>query len=281
MDVPSSESHDNTYIKYLVCQLEEAASGYIHWQGYVEFTEPTRWRRAQALLGGGNCWLGKRRGTREQARDYCTKQETRTWFPEPFEIGVFEAGGQGRMSGLSTVIQRKRDNPELPLHDAIEGYEDVFVRHSNGLPRLFDLKYPQRRDRSVAPTVIWLYGASGIGKTRAAWDWLEANFPGKTYQKESDDTWWDGYKGQPAVLIDEAKGQIPITLMLKWLDRYPCDVRVKGGTCALLATTFVLTSIHAPTAYYGSENEPELNRRISKFIHMEQPYGGDVTTLRW
>jgi len=62
------------------------------------------------------------------------------------------------------------------------------------------------------------------------------------YIKSSSNKWWDGYRGESSVIIDEFDGQIGITHLLRWLDKYPCSVEVKGGTLPLVATDFWITS---------------------------------------
>lgn len=42
------------------------------------------------ILGDLSVHVEARRGSRDQARDYCFKED-----PAPFEFGSFEAGGQG------------------------------------------------------------------------------------------------------------------------------------------------------------------------------------------
>lgn len=50
------------------------------------------------------------------------------------------------------------------------------------------------------------------------------------------------YDGQKAVIIDDYGGTIEAVHLKTWFDRYPCQVEVKGGSMALRATTFIVTS---------------------------------------
>jgi len=52
------------------------------------------------------------------------------------------------------------------------------------------------------------------------------------------------------VIIDEFDGQIGITHLLRWLDKYPCSVEVKGGTLPLKATHFWITSNKPPELWF-------------------------------
>lgn len=67
--------------------------------------------------------------------------------------------------------------------------------------------------------------------------------------------WWDGYKNQDAVIIDEFRGAISIENVLRWLDRYPVLIEVKGGTIPLRASRFVITSNLHPRNWYPDADE--------------------------
>lgn len=60
---------------YAIYQLEMGASGTVHYQGYAEFSKSKRlsWLRNHTNMPGAH-WA-VRRGTREEARNYCMKPE--------------------------------------------------------------------------------------------------------------------------------------------------------------------------------------------------------------
>lgn len=108
--------------------------------------------------------------------------------------------------------------------------------------------------------VFW--GRSGTGKTRRAWD--EAGPQG--YSKDPSTKWFDGYDCQECVVIDEFRGQIGIAHLLRWLDRYPVRVETKGGSRALMASKFFITSNLSPEQWYpdiDAETLAALRRRIN------------------
>lgn len=108
-------------------------------------------------------------------------------------------------------------------------------------------------------TVFW--GPTGTGKSRKAWE-LEPD----AYPKDPNNKWWDGYTGEKAVIIDEFRGKIDIAHLLRWFDRYKCNVEVKGGCIALRAQTFYITSNLHPKDWYKDidlETYDALKRRIN------------------
>jgi len=113
-------------------------------------------------------------------------------------------------------------------------------------------------------TVRW--GPTGTGKSHASW--ASAGTTG--YSKSPTTKFWDGYRGQSNVVIDEFRGDIGITHLLRWLDKYPVNVEVKGSALPLCATEFFITSNLHPSEWYPTLDPATyaaLERRIH-IIHM-------------
>lgn len=113
---------------------------------------------------------------------------------------------------------------------------EIQIRHYASLKRI-RVDYMENVPRPEVHA-RFLTGPTGTGKTRLAWD--EAGMD--AYIKNPNTKWWDGYRGQEHVIIDEFTGRIDISYLLTWLDRYPCTVEVKGFTVPLKATNFWITS---------------------------------------
>lgn len=88
-------------VRYAVWQLEKAPStGTLHHQGYVEFKQPLSMKAAKGALGDAGVHLEPRKGTREQAREYCMKADSRV--EGPWEHGQWDSD-QGKRSDLVEV----------------------------------------------------------------------------------------------------------------------------------------------------------------------------------
>ncbi len=70
---------------YGIFQIERGADGTEHAQGYLEFSHSKTMGGVKLLPGLSRAHLEPRRGTREQAADYCRKEDTR--LRGPFEFG--------------------------------------------------------------------------------------------------------------------------------------------------------------------------------------------------
>jgi len=112
--------------------------------------------------------------------------------------------------------------------------------------------------------VFW--GRTGTGKSKRAWE--EASL--SAYPKSPTSIWWCGYQGHENVVIDEFRGQINISHVLRWLDRYPVIVEVKGSSVVLQAKRIWITSNISPDDWYpdlDEETRLALRRRFKNVIH--------------
>lgn len=131
-----------------------------------------------------------------------------------------------------------------------------------------DYMVPTIRD-SIEVNVYW--GITGSGKSHRAFNEAGENF----YAKPSTNKWWDGYQGQPNVVLDEFDGSINVVHLLRWFDKWPCLVETKGGTVPLLANKFWITSNVAPGNWWPDVklvHLDALNRRITNEVEFNQTY---------
>lgn len=92
------------------------------------------------------------------------------------------------------------------------------------------------------------------------------------YIKNPRTKWWDGYQGEANVIIDEFRGSIDVSYLLRWLDRYPCSVEKKGGSLPLRATNFWITSNLDPMMWFLDIDEQTrlaFMRRLTNIILLE------------
>jgi len=143
--------------------------------------------------------------------------------------------------------------------------KDILIRHYGSIKRIrVDNCVPIFRD-GINVRVYW--GKSGVGKTRRAWH--EAG--DDVYIKNPNTKWWDGYRGQKRVIIDEFVGRVDLSYLLVWLDRYPCMAEVKGFSVPLEAEEFWITSNVNPEDWYqdiNTEQRRGLMRRLTTIVHM-------------
>lgn len=114
------------------------------------------------------------------------------------------------------------------------------------------------------------YGPTHTGKTHAAREWLGGSY----YDKGPTTKWWNGYRGQECILIDEFRGKIDISHLLKWCDKNRCSVETKGSETPFCGTKIAITSNLNPLQWW-----PELDgdtyqafKRRCTFVEMNERY---------
>lgn len=231
--------------EYAVFQLEMGEEGTPHLQGYVEFKNRRRLAAIKKLAGCSTMHLEKRLGTREEARDYSMKQDTRE--DGPFEFGVWQQSAQGKRNDLIDAIDLLQSSGSLST--VAEAFPSTYVRYHAGLAKLINIRTPHRDD---APTVSLLVGPTGVGKTRYVRDaedpddlWVAP--PGSAMK------WFDFHSGHPAALFDEYCGKlskVSLDVVLQIVDRYGIRVPVKGGYVPWTPKRIYFTSNFHPITWY-------------------------------
>lgn len=139
---------------------------------------------------------------------------------------------------------------------------DVYVRCYNQLRRIAT---DHLEAIGMERQVVCYWGATGTGKSRRAWD--EAGL--QAYPKDPRSKFWDGYRGQEHVVVDEYRGGIDISHILRWLDRYPVIVEVKGSSTVLCAKKIWFTSNIHPRQWYPELDIETMNALLRRMTIVE------------
>lgn len=244
--------------KYLVAQLEVGDSGTPHLQFYVEFKRTVRFTRLKKALPTAH--FETRRGSRDEARNYCMKDDTRTAGPWEHGTWVQTPGQRTDLEGLFALARSA-----VPLKDVYEAYPASALRYHRGIDRVrsvFD-----DGARPGPPQVRLLVGPPGCGKTRLAHEepdlWVNPLGRGN---------WFDGYDGQHAALFDDFAGRMShheLSSTLRTLDRYALRVQTKGGHTMLKPMVIYLTTNYHPRSWWDwSTREPQWTALSRRFTHV-------------
>jgi len=237
-------------IAYIRGQLEEGEGGLIHWQLFFILRSKASLAQVRAIWAPH---VGHWELSRSAAAEaYVWKEETR--IGEPFEFGTRPIR---RNSGPDWELVKR--NAQQGLLEEIPG--DIYVRYYPNLCRIrSDSVQPAFMDRSA--TVFW--GPTNTGKSHRAWALAGMH----AFGKDPRTKFWCGYVGQTSVIIDEFRGSIDVSHLLRWLDKYPVRVEVKGSSVPLMASSFFITSNLHPSAWYPEldrESYAALERRLEVF----------------
>lgn len=238
--------------RWIKGQLELADSGYLHWQIIVAFKQKASLAEVKRNFGPYHAEL-----TRSAAAgDYVWKELTRVNGTQ-FEIGV-KPVARADPTDWERIweLAKTGEFDQVPASIRIQSYRTLRSIHA-------DYAQPIGMERTC--TVYW--GATGTGKSRLAWE----NAGMDAYPKDPRSKFWCGYRCQSNVVVDEFRGGIDIGHLLRWLDRYPVHVEIKGSSVPLVASRFFITSNIPPEQWYPECDVETLNALRRRLIVVHFP----------
>lgn len=254
---------DSLECTYLVYGKETAPSTLTpHLQGYAYWKHAISLRQARKRLPGTH--LLAARGTSAQNRDYCIKAGD---FVE-FGTQPLSSDDGGDMESDRWILAWT-----YAKSGAFEEIDaDIRIRSYNTLKSI-RMDYMLKAPSLPGTCGVWIYGASGCGKTRAV---LNA-YP-DAYIKPRNN-WWDGYQSEPVVLVDDFdKFDVKLGGKLKhWADFCPFIAEIKGGSLRIRPSRLIVTSQYKMEDIWQDEETLEaLNRR---FTVIEKIAGQDILLI--
>lgn len=249
-----------TKMKYLCYGAEVCpTSGRNHWQGCVYFFDKISIKQAQKLLGCDNQHMEINMWSdTETCVDYCKKDGNFK------EFGILPAQG-------------KRTDLESTAADLIAGTETVeniiltnpmmYHQYGRTLEKIEDIQL-QKKWRTEMTKGIWYYGQTGVGKSHTAF----ANYhPDTVYSVPKDSQWWDGYKQQETVVINEFRGHIAYDEMLELVDKWPKSVPRRGKMPMPFTSKLVIvtSSLHPKYVYHNRNDRDDIQQLLRRFEIIE------------
>ena len=239
-------------ISYIRGQKETGeTTGYVHWQALVYFSTKKSLIQCKAYFPTAHCELSRS----SAADEYVWKEDTRVEGSQ-FEFGV-KPFRRNSATDWDAIWLAATTGDLLCIPS------NVRVCHYRTL-RAISTDYLQPVGMVRTINVFW--GATGTGKSRRAWDEQPTSFP-----KDPRTKFWCGYRGEQSVIIDEFRGGIDIAHLLRWCDRYPVVVEIKGGATTLRAEVIYITS-NLPVSSWYPDLDPDtydaLVRRLN-IVHFE------------
>lgn len=230
-------------VKFLVVGKEVGdEEGTPHLQGYVEWKNAKTLRQCKAKNDRAHWEI--REATAKQAADYCRKD------------GDFEEKGEESQQGARTDLHE--------LVDRIMGgetAEEVILSnprrawlYQTHIQRLAGMRMQHRTNK---PKIVWLWGPSGVGKTRMVMTEHQS-----VYIKDGT-RWWDGYTQQEAILLDDFDGNnVNYRDFLRLLDRNPYRGETKGSYVPINSPYIYITCEHHPSEYWKDNELHQVMRRL-------------------
>lgn len=261
-------------MKYIIMGKEVCpTTGTPHIQGFVMFHNPRAFGKNMRVSGKPKA--DTLRGmfpkvswhpvytTPHKAAAYCRKADA-----EAIEYGERPLG-QGERTDLHAVaaelLAGARPGEIAATHTA------EYIKYGKGITMAYhDLHY----HRDGRPHAVWLYGATGVGKSSV----VSAKHGTDYYIKADGTQFWVGYDYQQAVILDEfttigqsSKGWI-FESLLQVLDRHQLNIQMKGGHAPFSSPFIYITSPHPPDYHYpDKERLNQVLRRLDGVFEVISP----------
>jgi len=257
-------------IRYLIAQRELTMTGRPHWQGYIEFFNPKRWDEVQSLFGDHTMYLANRKGTAQQASDYCRKlvhadgSSNRVDMKEqPFVFGTMSK--QGERYDKSRIVELIAEGKSSSYIKEKAG--EIYLQFHSGIDKMIS---SARKHRITAPSVYYWFGNGGLGKTTAAKQLIDGVEFKTFYVKPIKN--WEGYDQQDVVIIDDMdeNTRVCINEFNIICDSSPYLIDVKYGSVPFNSKVIVYTSNFVPEHTFAivlPAQQWSVKRRFKKIKH--------------
>jgi hypothetical protein len=253
-------------VSFLTMQVERSpTTGLLHNQGYAELKRCLSIEEIKRIVfhGAASVHIEFRKGSQEQAIEYCRKVESRaTPDAVPFTFGRPRTIYQGERTDLTNVVlavQHAVENNRDVDYDILFGPErNTVARHMRYTERVIETL--NRRNatgvlRKLDVIVFW--GPPGTGKSALVWKFVAGHPHFKLDNSmipDSGSPWLNGYQSQPILWIDDAVTRIDPHVLQNLLDRYPMTLNVKNSHAYAAWRIVFITSNFPCDEWYGAQN---------------------------
>ena len=244
-------------LQYIIACKEKAPStGHIHIHCYCQYRKCTSVTISK--LQGAHLELCK--GSSQQNIAYIKGEDKK----EPGEI-IFEDGtpltkGGNKIGDVKAMTKEERD--QLPLQ-----YYKIVKAINEEEDNLIDLDDVFKEDMRV----YWIWGPSGEGKTKMAYEMFKDAGYKKICQVKHVDNFWLGTNTHTeACLYDDFRdSHMRPSELINFIDYNIHPMNIKGGAIQNRYKFIIITSVQRPEEIYATRPEEEKKqwlRRITEII---------------
>lgn len=246
----------NEHCKYILCRKGLNKKGNEHAHIYVAY-DATRRLTNKSTFGAH---IAKCRGNTKQNIDYIKSHH-----PEK----VIE---EGDLSSLATGKERWQDFVAEIKSCSVDKLTPMYAAHEHYAERrMAEIRVDEMQDYQgdLKDKNCWIYGPPGTGKS------LSARYckRSKIYPKQLN-KWWDGYKGQKVVVmddIDKESGKYIVDKLKVWTDRYPFIAEVKNSSAIVDPNiNFIVTSNYSIEDCFEKDKDVQAFKRRFTVLHFTE-----------
>lgn len=248
-------------VQYIIYEPEHTeGEGTPHFQGYIEFKRKVRPKTVKEVVGN-RAHIEVAQGTPEQNIAYCSKEGRQK------EYGQHSSAGElNQWEHIKTLV-KQGDRESI-----FDQYFGTYLKYMKSIEALCTryAPLPPEVQGDLTCKNLWIWGPPGTGKSKKA----RHDFSESVYAKNAN-KWWDGFRGQDVVVmedLDPERSRMLAQHLKVWMDRYPFEGEVKGGSMVIAPNyKFIVTSNYPPEECFN-QTDLEAIRRRCQILHMERPF---------
>lgn len=250
-------------VKRIAIAKETGENGTPHLQGRIHFGTNKRLSALKKINGRAH-W----------ERTRAIKDWT-YYFKEDADVfHVDNSKGQGTRTDLQEVYKLARKGH---LKTIAEEHTETFLKYHAALTRISSLRNADPTPRRFKPKIYWLYGSTGVGKTRGIVERERDAYDDNEIWWSSNDckSFFRGWANQRVAVFDDFRpDQMSFSMLLKITDRYQVAVPVLYGSKEWNCKRIYFTApFHPRTMFENQSGQGEceqLVRRIGQIIEVEK-----------
>lgn len=265
LDFDFHELFDKKQIRFLAWGKEVCPStGRQHLQGFVYFhNQQGSMKNLNKMFGGAH--LEQCKGTLAENEAYCSKEEN-------YETLGEKPPGRGCRTDIDAEVERVRKG-EITCDELCLENPSFMHQYGRVMDRIEDITL-RGRWRNSMTTGIWYTGPTSAGKSHMCFVDYD---PSTHYEKTLADKWWDGYKGQETVILNEFRGEINFGELMALVDKWPMKVPRRGREpVPFLAKVVKVSTIMSPADMWPGQPLEEFNRRFQVVNLKKRNFGPEV-----
>ncbi len=243
-------------------------TGYEHYQIYIENPTQIRFETLKNKFPSGHFEI--RRGTKRQAYEYCTKEDTRVG--EVFGNGEIDIEDeQGKRKDIEILYNMIMLENKTPSQVILE--YPCAGRYLNYIDRLYNEKlfaiYRSKLRLELKENTYYIWGDPNTNKTRYPYD---KHGYENVYRVTDYKHPFDEYQGESVLVLDEFHSQLKIEQMLNLLDIYPYKLPCRYvNKIACYTTVYIISNLPLEEQYTDIQSKhpkqfEALKRRISDIV---------------
>ena len=258
------------------CMADEkgAAEHTPHAHIFFALEHPTRFSTIKRRFPTAH--IDRAEGTAAECRAYVQKSgkwaksvKAETSIPGTFEEwGELPIERQGERTDLALLYQMIKDG--MSNYEIMEANPDYLVSLDRVERARQAVREQQYRDTFRKLEVIYIWGPTGVGKTRSV---MEGQGYSDVYRVTDYAHPFDSYAGEDVLLLDEYGSNFKIRDLLNYLDGYPLTLparysnRVACYTKVYIISNICLSKQYTDIQWDSPATFAALLRRINKVIH--------------